>query len=228
MSALQIVFLDLDGTLLENREHFPSVFVRLLREHGVDCDPAAVGAAVQDIWPWYEAHVGDFQSDEMAFWLGFNRRVCQAVGAGERSEAIGSAVTEIFRGLDTPTLYDDALPCLDQLAAAGYRLGVITARPDAHRVLAPLGVVERFELLVDAFSAGSAKQDSAIYTHALDLAKTRPEQALHVGDQYTRDVEPARALGMHTVLLDRSGAQPDADCPRVQSLSQLLQIIDAM
>lgn len=225
-SSVAIVFFDLDGTLLHNPEHFPSVFLRILADHGLERDPLEVQAAVRETWAWYEANVGRYAGRETAFWQGFNRQVCEALDAGDRAEALGQSITEIFSDLDQPTLYDDARPCLDTLWAAGLRLGVITARPDARRLLAPLGLTHRFELLADGFSAGSAKHDPTIYRHALARAKVSPEQALHVGDQYTRDIQLARAAGLHAVLLDRNNETPEADCPHIQSLTELPALVN--
>lgn len=51
---------------------------------------------------------------------------------------------------------------------------------------------------------GVEKPDKRIYEIALEMAgNVAPEETLHVGDSFRKDYIPARAVGMHAVLLDR-------------------------
>ena len=218
---MTFIFFDLDGTLLDNRADFPSVFTAVLREQGVETAAEQVQTALRESWSWYEEQVRSHQGDEKAIWLAFNTQVCRALGAGERAEGMGRAVTEAFGALDRPLLFDDVLPCLDELQRRGHALGVITARPKAPRVLKPLGILDRFCVVVDALSAGSAKQDAETFYFALERAGIAADQALHVGDLLERDVIPAQAAGMRAILLDRRGRYPDADCVRIAGLVEL-------
>lgn len=215
---MRFVFFDLDGTLIESTTAFRKLFVEVLGRNGVEIPLAKLEQVVFSCWPWYERAVVTHRGDELAFWLGFNTEVCRAAGAGERAEELGRAVTETFRGSDRPRLYPDVIPCLDVLQARGHTLGIITARPDAHRLLVPLGIRDRFRVVVDAFSSGLAKQDAASYHHALDRAGLAPDRAVHVGDEIERDIRPAREAGMQAVLLDRENRHPDTPFPRVQDL----------
>lgn len=215
---MRFVFFDLDGTLLQSTVAFRAVFVDVLNRHGVAITMERLEAIVLSCWPWYEAGVVAHRGDELAFWQGFNTEVCRAAGAGERAGELGLVVTETFRGRDTPRLYPDVIPCLDTLQAAGYALGIITARPDASRLLAPLGIGDRFQVVVDAFTCGSAKQDAASYHHAVRQAGVAPAQAVHVGDEIERDILPARDAGMRAVLLDRDRRHRDVPFPRFADL----------
>jgi FMN phosphatase YigB (HAD superfamily) len=48
-----------------------------------------------------------------------------------------------------------------------------------------------------------------------------PQDAAYVGDNVTYDIEPARALGMTAVLLDRRGRHEDFEGTRITSLDEL-------
>jgi putative hydrolase of the HAD superfamily len=218
---MRVVFFDLDGTLLESAQEFAAVYARTLRELGLERCAANVERGIPDSSRWFEENVGAYRGREMELWRAFNTRVSASLGAGERAEEAGAAVTAAFQRMDRPTLYDDALPCLDALEEAGLALGVITARPDASRLLEPLGVLDRFPFIADGFASGAAKHDTRSFEFALDLAGVAPADAAHVGDQIERDVLPARATGMTAVLIDRAGRRPDADCLRVESLDAL-------
>ena len=54
-----------------------------------------------------------------------------------------------------------------------------------------------------------------------------PESTIHVGDLYFVDVIGARHAGLRGVLLDEADLRPDADCPRVRTLHELVERIAA-
>ncbi len=218
---MDFVFFDLDGTLLDNTAAFPQVFVDVLAQHGVVTDLPDLVDALRACWPWYEENVGRHTDDEMGFWIRFNTRVAHCAGAGDRAGDIGQAITRAFGDLDRPRLYPDVVPCLDALEERGLRLGVITARPDAKRVLAPLAILDRFEVVVDAFTARSAKQDPTAFELALEMAAITASAAVHVGDQIDRDVVPATEAGLTAVLLDREERHPEAQVLRLHDLHGL-------
>ena len=73
------------------------------------------------------------------------------------------------------------------------------------------------------------KSGSAWYSScsiALEKARVKPEEAVHVGDQYKLDVMGARGVGITPILIDRYDVYPKvSDCPRIQSLSQLAEYL---
>jgi putative hydrolase of the HAD superfamily len=107
--------------------------------------------------------------------------------------------------------YDDALPALSTLAAAGIGLAVV-ANWDVSLsdVLARLGLAAPFAAIVTAASVGAAKPDAKPFLAALDLLGVDAAQCLHVGDDPVTDVAGARAAGLSALLLDRSGRAPDS------------------
>lgn len=103
------------------------------------------------------------------------------------------------------TLYDDTLPCLDALAAADVRLGIITngildfqmAKLDA------LGLTSRMEHIVTSGEFGVAKPDARIFEHACSLFGVAPSAAAYIGDRLATDALGASAAGLLGVWLDR-------------------------
>lgn len=119
-------------------------------------------------------------------------------------------------------LIPDVLPALDDLAAAGLRLAVVS-NWDAGLgdVLADLGVAARFQALAVSALVGAGKPDPAIFAHALSALGVPPARALHCGDHPELDCAGARRAGLRAILIDRPDAHPDATCPRIRSLSEL-------
>lgn len=133
----------------------------------------------------------------------------EVLGDGEvlqREERRAAAMRRAWR------LYDDALPCLGALRAAGLRLAAITnAAGEYQRAkLGMLGLESIFDAVLISGELGIAKPHRAIFRTACAALGVDPAQAVHVGDRLDMDAEGARDAGLHGVWLDRSrrGALP--------------------
>lgn len=106
------------------------------------------------------------------------------------------------------TLHDDALPCLDALAATGIRLGLITNGDLAfqRRKLQATGLDSRFEHVVASGELGVAKPDPAIFRHTCALFGVEPAAAAYVGDRLRTDAIGAARAGLTGVWLNRYAA----------------------
>lgn len=78
-----------------------------------------------------------------------------------------------------------------------------------------------------ADEVGVAKPDERFFTSALARWGIAPASALVVGDRIDNDYAPARAAGLHAVLLDRRSAVVDPAVTRVGSLAELPALIAA-
>jgi putative hydrolase of the HAD superfamily len=103
-------------------------------------------------------------------------------------------------------LYDDTLPCLDWLRAAGVRLAAVTNASGDHqrRKLEKLGIARFFDTVVIAGELGVAKPDPLIFHTACARLGVPAEATVHVGDLLDADAIGARDAGLHGVWLDRS------------------------
>jgi putative hydrolase of the HAD superfamily len=88
------------------------------------------------------------------------------------------------------------------------------------------GLREYFSVVVASGVVGYAKPRPEIFLLATDQLGVHPERTLYVGDSMSHDVAGANGAGLHTVLVDRSGAHV-AHEPRVTSLSELLEHLNA-
>jgi putative hydrolase of the HAD superfamily len=105
-------------------------------------------------------------------------------------------------------LFDDALPCLSVLSAAGLRLGMITNGIPSFQQpkLDTLELAAHFEHVVTSGEFGAAKPDPAIFLHACALFGVEPSEAVYVGDRLHTDAIGAAGAGLLGVWLDRDGA----------------------
>lgn len=123
------------------------------------------------------------------------------------ADAWFDAYFESYRG--AWELFDDALPCLDRLADAGWRLGVITnGEPDYQLVkLERTRLVDRFEHVIASGGVGVAKPDRRIFEHACSLFGVEPREAFYVGDRLQTDAIGAAGAGLEGIWLNRFGTE---------------------
>jgi putative hydrolase of the HAD superfamily len=230
--VIEIVFFDAGETILHPHPSFPELFARVCETNGL-----SIGAArVRDVQERLAPHLVDLgeatgvdkpslsAEDSRTFWTYLYRRLLGELGIED--ESLVSTLYETFSHTSSYKLFDDALAALDEIAGAGYRLGLIS---NFERWLEEILIEEEvghlFDVTVISGVEGVEKPDPRIYETALRRAAVAPAAAVHVGDSPVLDVEPARAAGMTAVLLDRVGRYPEAPPPRIRSLGELPEVM---
>ncbi len=236
---LQAVLFDLDGTLRHNRPRAIDIFLRLVGEEGVAADRAARRAAER--WQHaYWAGSPELKDDlaqargfaDPAFWLCYTRRHLRVLGAPEdRLETLAETVYRRMLEEYQPQGYQapQAADVLAELARRGLRLGLVSNRDDPFDgELGELGLDGFFELTLAAGEVGYWKPDGRLLQHAAQRMGIEPARAVYVGDNWYADVGAAEAAGMWPVLVDPQGLFPEADCPVVSQLGELLPLLDGL
>jgi putative hydrolase of the HAD superfamily len=131
------------------------------------------------------------------------RRRCAAILSAELGREV--AVEEMMAAVRFRA-YRDAAPALAELRALGVRLVCVSnwdySLPD---VLARVGLADELDGVVTSAAAGARKPDPRLFEAALEVAGCAADEALHVGDTPTEDVEGAKAAGVRALLIDRDG-----------------------
>lgn len=79
-------------------------------------------------------------------------------------------------------------------------LGIIANQSvDDYKFLTRFKITVPFRTVALSSKLKHAKPDPAIFLWALEDAKTRPEEAVMIGDSWNLDILPAQRLGIHTV-----------------------------
>ncbi len=219
VSRLRAVLFDVDFTLVRpGPELGPEGYERAGSRHGLTLVPdrydEARLAALADLH-----RSPDFEHDE-AVWVAFTERIVLGMG-GRQPESYACAV-EITRGWEQHAnfeLYEDTLPVLEELRRAGVKIGLVSnSARDVHEFARHHAL--EIDAGISSFHHGKTKPHSSIFRAVLDLLEVEPADATMVGDTLEDDVEGARAIGMHAILLDRLGLHPDFE-PRLESLYAL-------
>jgi HAD superfamily hydrolase (TIGR01549 family) len=221
------VFFDLGGTLLDDSALVDAItrtYVELLNDRGYAVSLAEF-VEVRDLVIARQEHPL-FRSAATTF---------------TRDAAVTDDVwSEVApRVLGAEVMGQHAFPeAADVLGAASRHagIGVIANQYRTVRdVLRRDGLDAFFRILQISEEAGVSKPRPGIFERALREAGCKPEEAVMVGDRIDFDVEPARALGFHTVRVKwgvfrnqsplRAGQRPDAE---VGSLSEVPAALDRL
>jgi putative hydrolase of the HAD superfamily len=237
---LDCVLFDAGDTLLAPAPSFQGRFMAVAADHGLPLDEAAVDAAIADAvraaeWPsdWTDP------ATQREFWVGFYRQVLADLGhegpegSGEPrggAPVNGELADALFEAFSDPAgyrLFDDVRPALDELAARGIKLGVVSNfEPWLEDILDLQGIGDRFAAVAISGKLGVAKPDPEIFKAALTEAGADPGATVHVGDQPVNDVAAARAVGITPVLIDRYARHPETDAAhRVEDLLELVELV---
>ena len=223
---LETVFLDAGGVFI-----YPNWWrvSEALARHGVQVSPEALKAA--DVLARRE--LDDLQvigatTDASRGWLFFDL-ILKHAGV-TASDGTAAALAELHTYHTASNLWeyvpDAVLPALEALGARGLRMVVVSNANGTLRAhLDRLAMTRRFDLVLDSADEGVEKPDARFFEIALEKGGADRDTTIHVGDLYYVDIMGARAAGLRGVLLDEGNLRPDADCPRVRSLDELVQRI---
>lgn len=207
---IRLAMFDLDDTLFHHRQAVRDGIAAHVRSTLPDVDVAAH----LDRWDELEElHYHRYLTGELDY-LGQRRARARdfmaAFGYSFESDAATEAwfETYLLEYVRAWALFDDALPCLRELSAAGIRIGMITNGIPSFQQpkLDTLELAAHFEHVVTSGEFGVAKPDPAIFLHACALFGIDPAESLYVGDRLHTDALGAVGAGLTGVWLDRAGA----------------------
>ena len=225
--AISGVLFDAFGTLVRLEPPGPRLRAELKRLAGIDVTEDAAAAAFRAEIAYYRDHHLE-GSDERS--LSELRDRCAGVLAAslELEGMDRGALREAMLTSIRFSAHPDAAPALRELRTRGLRLIVVSNWDHSlPEVLREAGLLPLIDGVVASATVGAAKPDAEPFSAGLELARSAPAHALHVGDSLEHDVLGARAAGIHAVLLERGGGARGAaaGAPSIRSLEELASVI---
>lgn len=108
------------------------------------------------------------------------------------------------------------------------RLGVISNfYGNCERILTDAGITPLLDAVIDSGRVGVSKPDPGIFRLALTAVRAEARESLYVGDNFAKDMVPARSLGMKTawVVSDEPAAER---CAAVDCVLRRLEDVEAV
>jgi HAD superfamily hydrolase (TIGR01549 family) len=219
LDVLKAVLFDVDFTLFRpGPELGPEGYQRVGERHGLHLDPDRYTEARAGAIARLQAD-RDLVHDEEV-WIAFTEQIVLGMG-GEPTGARACAVDMVgeWERHENFSLYEDALPALDELRRHGLKIGLVS---NGQRDLEEFAAHHALDVdaMVGSRAHGRTKPHPSIFAAALRALDTAPDDAAMVGDSFEDDIEGARALGIRAILLDRDGRHPEAE-DRIDTLLAL-------
>jgi kojibiose phosphorylase len=192
---IQGVIFDLDGVLTETAEYHYRGWQRLADEEGIPFNREA-----------NEAMRGLSRRDSLLLMLNGQSRTEEQLE--EMMERKNRYYLEFIQDVSPADLLPGAVELLDELRAAGIKVGIGSASKNAQEVIQRLGISDRVDTISDGFSVTRSKPAPDLFLHAAEQLGLAPEHCVVVEDAAS-GVEAALAAGMLAVGLgpvERVGA----------------------
>jgi putative hydrolase of the HAD superfamily len=221
------VLFDVGETLVHPHPSFPELLSSTLRAEGLTVDPASIREAVHVLSDRFEVAARDKElwstslERSRAFWASVYGILLAELGI-ELDDRLAARIYETFTDLANYRAFDDVEPVLRLLQGRGLALGVVSNfEAWLERLLESLELARYFDVRVISGAEGVEKPDPAIFRLALDRMGVPASESVYVGDSPFFDIEPAMALGMGAILLDRRERHPDHPGLRIATLAEL-------
>jgi putative hydrolase of the HAD superfamily len=227
------IFFDLYHTLITYQPSQAELEAKALGELGVTVTPEALRAPIliadEFIYNEIARQPLSYRSREekIALYLKYQETVIERAGLPGDTKLAMALLEKMQRAKMNLVLFDDVAPVLSGLRQRGLILGLISNIEDnMTATLEKLGLISLLDIIVTSQDAGANKPQPEIFLMALERAGVEPAKAMYIGDQYRVDVVGARTVGMQGILLDRAGHHQEiTDCPRIQSLNEITDLL---
>jgi len=227
------VFFDAGETLVHPAPSFAKLFAQVVTREGYPRDSVAISEGLAMVTDEFRR-----ASDEHAlwttapersrrFWLGVYDRFLDVLDL-PRDDGLADTLYRAFTDRTNYASFDDVGSALEALRDAGLKLGVISNYEAwLEDLLLDLELTSLLSVRVVSGIEGVEKPDPAIFHLALQRIGLPASDVVYVGDVPDFDIDPAAAVGMFPVLIDRRGRHPDFTGPRVSDLRQLPALLEA-
>lgn len=213
MKRPEIIFFDLDETLIENKipikEIFAEMYYNFADEIGKQHKRAffyLLRDHAQRLWKT----MFDFEATPESLMVACFRNSVAGLEqhSTEQCNSLANRMYSHFLKLSVEqiSLQDEALETLSGLTELGFKTGIITNGIEEiqHAKLEKLDLYSKVDYVTISAQARSNKPNLGVFNYALNQAKTTFDQAWLVGDHPKNDVIGAVNAGMTAVFFNRS------------------------
>ncbi len=234
VSFAKVISLDVGGTLLDLAE--PEVaYAEILQRHGYP-------SSTEEIRSWIKT--SQIESGGEGISLTSESTISGEEEQTRRNQLISiflreAGVTkhledcreEIWRSwLKEPVfrLFPEAISVLARLKEQGFVVGAVSNwEARLPQLCENLGIGKYLDFYLVSEVEGHAKPSTRLFELGLEKAGVDSREFIHVGDDLTKDIEPAEKVGMRTVLIQRDDSRASAHSPQISNLRALLPLVGA-
>jgi len=224
---VKAISFDCGGTLYYEVEQDHVVFHKILNSLGYEFEVAEVKRALDDARVWWngeKAKTGEVWTE--VSWAKLLQRMALNLTIQNTASIVEQLCERWLLEADFRA-YDDAVPTLNELKNAGFKLIIISnvsSSKNLKTYLKKAGIPNHFEAIIASGDVGYEKPNPEIFKIASKLSNTPLKSILHIGDKYEEDYVGASAAGLKALLLDRKGLYKNKRCPKIATLTELIDL----
>jgi putative hydrolase of the HAD superfamily len=236
--VISALLLDVDDTLIDTRGAMVAAADMAVAELWPQVRPGVRHAAAVHFQADPSGLFGRFTRGELSFW-----QMRQARVADLRETFSLPDIDEVdarFEDVYAPAfaanvrVFDDVLPLIGAVSAAGIRMGLLTNSSSSHtwQKLEITGLAGAFVAVATRDTLGFGKPDARAFHHACRLLGSAPAETMYVGDDIEIDALAARDAGLSALWLQREPGDSDGvsrargrGIPVIGSLTQVSALL---
>jgi 2-haloacid dehalogenase len=224
-SQFEILTFDCYGTLIDWESGILKALHPLLQKHGAK-------ASDEEVLEAYAEAESKAEAERFKPYREVLSQVVEGIGAKFKFKPTDQERGSLADSIKTWQPFPDTVEALKRLHHR-YKLSIISnIDDDLFRETAKLLQVP-FDYVTTALEVGSYKPSFNNFHRALQKMNIGKDRVLHVAQSLHHDVEPTRALGIHSVWVNRrrgksgggatiqSSVKPDLEVPDLKSLADL-------
>lgn len=230
---IKAVFFDAAGTLIKPVRRVGESYAAIAAKYGKTVTPAELNERFRSCFDGAprlafpgadDSNIGEM---ERSWWKQLVARVFEPWEPFDHFDDYFDELFAYFARPEAWALYPEVPATLASLKERGLILSVIS-NFDSRLIgiLDGLGAGSWFEQVFVSSRVGFAKPDARIFGTALNHHGLQPEQAFHVGDSVTNDLEGADNAGLRGILIDRGAVPAKAEAQRVRNLNEIVSLLD--
>jgi FMN phosphatase YigB (HAD superfamily) len=178
---LRAVLFDLYGTVAFVQKLVDDRLVSdLLVSRGYEVYPQALDAA------WHYVSFVDYPKFGFRSWETWLKQICNRLGVDVDDKTI-KEWSRLYKGKNWK-LYPDVQNALNKAKMLGLKTAIVTSIAKFMYIKALKPILNKVDLLVDAFTFHCEKSNPKIYMETLKTLEIKPEQAVMIGDEEDVDV----------------------------------------
>jgi putative hydrolase of the HAD superfamily len=226
---LKYVIWDFDGTLAYRDGAWSGTLAGVLRGEvpGSNASVADFRPYMQAGFPWHQPERAHGSKNRDDWWEALTPVFAHAfrcVGGQTEDEALRLARAVRRHYLDPAHwhLFDDTLPCLDNLRAQGWRHVVLSNHvPELPELIAALGLSPYIDRVFNSADTGYEKPHPEAFRNVIGSLGTCAKICM-VGDNLQADIEGAQAAGLRAILVRSRHPGSGVCCDGLADLPGLL------
>ena len=207
LNSYDVLSFDCYGTLIDWESGILAALGPVLAAHDIHLGDVELLELYAEIEP-------GAQADPFVPYREVQSKVVRELGSRLGFLPSPSEIGRLTDSLGAWTPFPDSVLAL-QARSRTFRLAVITNMDDDLFALSAARLGVGFDWVITSEQSGSYKPSLSNFRLAVEKIGVGPEKMLHVAQSVFHDIVPARALGLHTVWVNRrSGKEGSGATPR--------------